>query len=105
MDEPLTDVVGLQADDVEALLSVRAWEVQESPSDLGYEVVPNWPKIPSSWTLGSVAGVAIDSKGRYWRGNEIVRVRPEYRPYTLTWRWGGGSVSIKGDLERCIGIV
>ncbi len=40
----------------EELLSTRAWEVKESPTDLGYGVVPDWARLPEGWVLGQVAG-------------------------------------------------
>ncbi len=43
------------------LLNVRAWEVKESPIDLGYKVIPDWAQLPEGWVLGPVAGVAADS--------------------------------------------
>jgi hypothetical protein len=48
------------------LLHTRAWEVQESPIDLGYRVVPGWGKLPDGWSLGQVSGVATDSKNRIY---------------------------------------
>ena len=45
-------------------LKTRAWEVKESPTDLGYQVIPNWPKIPAGMIAGSVSGVAVDSQDR-----------------------------------------
>jgi hypothetical protein len=63
------------------LLHMRAWEVQESPIDLGYRVVPEWGKLPEGWSLGPVSGVATDSKNRVYvfhRGSEaelLIRAR------------------------------
>ena len=48
------------------LLRTRAWEVQESPIDLGYRVDPSWPDLPGNWALGPVAGVAADSENRVY---------------------------------------
>jgi DNA-binding beta-propeller fold protein YncE len=48
------------------LLHTRAWEVKESPIDLGYRVVPEWGKLPEGWSLGQVSGVATDSKNRVY---------------------------------------
>lgn len=73
VDGPIEGVLSKRADDVTTLLGVRAWEVNESPLDLGYEVVEEWPKLPSGWRFGQVAGVAVDSQGRYYvyhRGDE-----------------------------------
>jgi len=66
VDGPLNDVLSKRADDLDALLKVRAWEVENSPTDLGYEVAEDWPKLPPDWSLGQVAGVAVDSLGRYY---------------------------------------
>ena len=55
------------------LLKTRAWEVKESPVDLGYKVVPNWLCIPEGWSLGQVAGVEADSQNNiyvYHRGHD-----------------------------------
>lgn len=93
MDEPLNEVIGLHAEDDEALLGVRAWEVKESPNDLGYEVVNDWPKIPSSWKLGPVAGVAIDSKERYYvlhRGKKAPPLICFDRAGEVLRSWGEG---------------
>jgi streptogramin lyase len=73
VDGPLEEVLSKRADDVETLLEVRAWEVKESPTDLGYKVVEEWPKLPTGWKFGQVAGVAVDSQERYYvyhRGDE-----------------------------------
>ncbi len=50
----------------EELLRTRAWEVKESPIDLGYKVVPNWLQLPEGWVLGDAAGVAADSENRVY---------------------------------------
>jgi len=73
VDSPSNEVFEAPAHDVETLLRVRAWEVEDSPCDLGYEVVRGWPRLPSSWRLGQVAGVAVDAEERYYvyhRGKE-----------------------------------
>lgn len=73
VDGPLKEVLIMPAEDVDALLQVRAWEVEESPIDLGYRAVAGWPNLPSGWSLGQVAGVAVDSEEHYYvyhRGNE-----------------------------------
>ena len=57
----------------EELLRTRAWEVSESPAELGYKVVHGWPQIPADMPLGSVSGVAVDSRNRsyvFHRGRE-----------------------------------
>jgi len=66
VDSPSKAVLGAPAHDVETLLRVRAWEVEDSPCDLGYEVVRGWPRLPSGWRLGQVAGVAVDAEERYY---------------------------------------
>ena len=73
IDSPSKEVLEAPAHDAEALLGVRAWEVEDSPCDLDYEAVRDWPRLPSGWRLGQVAGVAVDAEGRYYvyhRGNE-----------------------------------
>ena len=65
-DKPLEEVMVKPAKDVDMLLKVRAWEVKESPLDLGYVAVKTWPKLPPEWRMRDVAGVAVDSKGRYY---------------------------------------
>jgi len=50
----------------EQLLRTRAWEVQESPTDLGYQVVADWGQLPEDWMLGPVSGVAADSADRVY---------------------------------------
>lgn len=55
-------------------LRTRAWEVKESPADLGYKVIPGWPQIPADMVTGQVSGVAVDSRNRcyvFHRNNEI----------------------------------
>ena len=66
IDSPSKDVLEAKSKDLETLLTVRAWEVEESPNDLNYRVVKEWPKVPLGWKLGQVAGVATDNKGRYY---------------------------------------
>jgi len=73
IDSPSKEVLKAPAQDTETLLSVRAWEVRESPSDLGYRVVRDWMRLPPGWRLGQVAGVAVDAEERYYvyhRGEE-----------------------------------
>ncbi len=72
-DAPIEEVLSEPADDTETLLKVRAWEVEESPTDLGYQLVKDWTKMPSEWKLGGVVSAAMDTKGRYYilhRGKE-----------------------------------
>ena len=73
VDGPHDEVLAKKVEAKDELLRVRAWEVEESPRDLGYRVVERWPKLPTGWRLGQVAGVATDSKGRnylYHRGDD-----------------------------------
>lgn len=73
VDGPSNRVLSEPAPDVETKLRVRAWEVEESPTDLGYSKVEGWPKLPDGWRLGPVASVAADSQERYYifhRGTE-----------------------------------
>ena len=58
IDSPSEEVLEAPAEDEKELLAVRAWEVEESPVDLGYSVVDGWPRLPDGWRLGPVAGVA-----------------------------------------------
>ena len=48
------------------LLRKRAWEVKESPTELGYRVMPGWGQLPERWALGPVGGVAADSADRIY---------------------------------------
>ena len=67
----------------EELLRTRAWDVEKSPSDLGYRVVPGWPQIPEGWELGDAAGVAVDSEDRtyvFHRGEGGIRKRGHGAP-------------------------
>ena len=50
----------------EEMLRTRAWEVAESPADLGYRNIPDWGTLPHDWRLGQVAGVEIDSEDRVY---------------------------------------
>ena len=60
---------------MEELLRTEAWKVQESPVDLGYRAVPDWPQIPEGWVLGQVAGVEADSQNRATASTTLV-IRP-----------------------------
>ena len=65
-DAPSVEVLSAPVDNAETLLRVRAWEVEESPTDLGYRLVKNWAKMPPDWSLGQVVNAAMDTKGRYY---------------------------------------
>ncbi len=93
MGGPLPEVLAEKVDDKETLLQVRSWEVEESPVDLGYTVVDSWPRLPSGWKLGQVAGVAVDSRGRYYvyhRGREAPPLLCFNRDGALLQSWGEG---------------
>jgi DNA-binding beta-propeller fold protein YncE len=73
IDSPSKKVLEAKALDLEALINIRAWEVKQSPNDLKYRVVHDWPRLPTKWKLGQVVGVAIDNNGSYYvyhRGHE-----------------------------------
>lgn len=100
---PSAEVLAEPAGDVEELLRVRAWEVKESPTDLGYAVVESWPGLPSGWRLGQVAGVAADSKGRYYvyhRGGEAPPLLCFDRDGVLLRSWGRGAYG-RPHMAKC----
>ena len=39
---------------------------QQSASAPGFQVDPFWPTIPPQWTIGQVAGLAVDSRDHVW---------------------------------------
>ena len=45
------------------LLASSATDRARAPT---YQVDPQWPKIPKQWTLGQVAGVAVDARDHAW---------------------------------------
>ncbi|MEX2582123.1 MAG: hypothetical protein WD766_02545 [Gemmatimonadota bacterium] len=53
-----------------------------------YQVDPFWPNVPAQWTLGQVAGVAVDSRDHVW----IVQ-----RPWSL----GSDEVAGNDEAECC----
>ena len=57
VDGPLEEVLKIPTSDSESLLRARAWEVKESPEDLGYKLAEDWPKLPADWSFGQVVGV------------------------------------------------
>jgi len=92
-DEPLEEVKSRRAEGPEGLLNIRAWEIAESPADLGYRYVEGWLKLPEGWELGQVAGVAADSKGRYYlyhRGSEAPPIICLDREGEVLSQWGEG---------------
>src|SRR5262249_24430292 len=38
----------------------------QRPSPPAFQVDPMWQKVPSKWTLGQVAGVAVDARDHIW---------------------------------------
>lgn len=105
VDGPLDEVLAEPADDEEALLRVRAWEVEESPADLGYTAVRGWPRLPRSWRLGQVAGVAVDAEGRYYvyhRGREAPPLICFDRRGRVIRSWGRGTY-VRPHMAKCDG--
>lgn len=103
VDGPLEEVLAEPASDPETLLTVRAWEVKESPTDLGYRAVKAWPKLPPGWRLGQVAGAAVDSEGRYYvyhRGEEAPPLICFDRSGRLLRSWGKG-VYVRPHMAKC----
>lgn len=93
VDGPLDEVLARKVEGKDELLRFRAWEVKKSPRDLGYKVVEGWPKLPTGWRLGQVAGVAADSRGRYYvyhRGDEAPSLICLNRDGELLDSWGEG---------------
>ena len=105
IDSPPDEVLEAQASSTEELLTVRAWEDKESPTPLGYTVVQDWPKLPSRWALGQVAGVATDSKGRYYvfhRGDGAPSLICFDRKGEVLRSWGEG-VFTRPHMVKCDG--
>jgi len=103
VDGPLEEVLARPAGDVETLLRVRAWEVKESPTDLGYMAVETWPRLPPGWRLGQVAGVAVDSEGRYYvyhRGEEAPPLLCFDQGGELLSSWGKGAY-VRPHMAKC----
>jgi DNA-binding beta-propeller fold protein YncE len=48
---------------MERTLQAAADAEQAAPT---YQVDPFWPRLPDEWTLGQVAGVAVDSRDHVW---------------------------------------
>lgn len=105
VDSPPKEVMEAPAHDVEALLRVRAWEVEDSPCDLGYEVARGWPTLPHGWRLGQVAGVAVDAEGRYYvyhRGGEAPPLICINREGEYLRSWGEGAY-VRPHMAKCDG--
>jgi DNA-binding beta-propeller fold protein YncE len=92
-DAPLEEVMKISASDPESLLKVRAWEVDESPEELGYKHVKNWPKLPPDWSWGQVVGVAVDQDLNYYvyhRGDKAPSLVVFNRDGDVLRSWGNG---------------
>jgi DNA-binding beta-propeller fold protein YncE len=103
IDSPSKEVLKAQAKDIEELITVRAWDVKESPTPLGYKIVRGWPRLPDGWELGPVAGVAADSKGRYYvfhRGNGAPPLICFNRKGDVIRSWGEG-VFARPHMVKC----
>jgi len=93
VDGPSKKVLSKPAPDVKAKLKIRAWEVDESPIDLGYRIVEGWLKLPSGWKLGPVASVAADSRERYYifhRGDKAPPLMCFDKNGEYLYSWGEG---------------
>jgi hypothetical protein len=105
IDSPSKEVLEAQARDTQELLSLRAWEVTESPISLGYNVIECWPKLPNGWELGQVAGVATDSKERYYvfhRGKGAPPLICFNREGKVLRFWGEGAF-VRPHMVKCDG--
>jgi sugar lactone lactonase YvrE len=105
VDGPLDIVLAQVVEDEEELLRVRAWQVEESPEDLGYSVVKGWPRLPTGWRLGQVAGVAADHLGHYYlyhRGKEAPPLICFDRSGAYVRSWGEG-VFDRPHMAKCDG--
>ena len=103
IDSPSKEALDAQARDTEELLTVRAWEVEESPTHLSFNIVRGWPRLPEGWELGQVAGVATDSKGRFYvfhRGNRAPPLICFDRAGEVIRSWGEG-VFIRPHMVKC----
>ena len=62
----------------------RRTGTRQRPSAQAYQADPFWPKpLPNNWILGSVTGVAVDSKEHVWivhRGLDSLTARTEAGP-------------------------
>nr|MBC8223616.1 hypothetical protein [Candidatus Bathyarchaeota archaeon] len=105
IDSPSDEVLEAQASSAEELLTVRAWEVEESPTPLGYAVVKGWPRLPDGWVLGQVAGVATDGEGRYYvfhRGEGAPPLICFDREGEVIRSWGEGAF-VRPHMVKCDG--
>ena len=105
IDSPSKEVLEAKARDTEELLTLRAWEVEESPTPLDYKIVGGWPRLPDGWELGQVSGVATDSKGRYYvfhRGDGAPSLICFDRAGDVIRSWGEG-VFTRPHMVKCDG--
>ena len=51
---------------VSARLLDRAAAAQQAMAAPAYRVDPMWPKMPTQWILGQVAGLSVDSRDHVW---------------------------------------
>jgi hypothetical protein len=103
IDSPSKKIMEEEVDKPETYIRVRAWEVAESPKDLGYRVVEDWPKLPEDWKLGQVAGVSVDREGRYYlfhRGVEAPPLICFNREGEYLRSWGEGEY-IRPHMVKC----
>ena len=103
IDSPSEEVQDVNAPNQETMLEVRAWEVKDSPIDLGYHVVEKWPRLPSDWRLGQVAGVAVDNEGRYYLYHRGIDAPPlicfnRDGDYLRSW---GENVYVRPHMIKC----
>ena len=93
VDGPLEEVLKIPTSDSESLLRARAWEVKESPEDLGYKLAEDWPKLPADWSFGQVVGVAVDYDFNYYvyhRGENSPSLIVFNREGDVLRSWGSG---------------
>ena len=98
IDGPSAEVLAKPAKDVDELLQLRAWEVTESPVDLGYHLVEDWPKLPlpegmkfGTTVSTGASGAAADSQGNYYvyqRGPDVPALLCFDRDGNLVRSWG-----------------
>jgi len=77
---------------LEEWLRLRAFQVRESPVNLGYSLAENWPNWPRGWEIGSVGGVS-STHDRYYvahRGKNAPSILCFDREGKLIDSWGEG---------------
>gem|GEM_PF-6018545 len=66
------------------LLHTRAWEVQESPIDLGYKVVPEWGKLPEGCLrIVSIFSIAVATRHPLYASTPMGYCCPLMKSYLL----------------------